>query len=175
MARQDPIVIDGEDMSLYRLKGDGATIYSLTRGRNQGEHFRKLKKAHDIPAALADRYMVAAVRCIAHFMERENLDLITCPPHSGDGPSFAQAIAQAVAKHGGRKYAAIFQDHDQGKRYLRGAKFRPIKYEVTIWLPVVSVLVFDDFTYTRRTIAGAMTELSSNRTARVEGIVLNGK
>ena len=156
---------------LYRIKRGDVVFHALVTGPDRGRRFREIKKSRDSLNLETDRFMVAALNCIAYLARRGEFDIITTPPESGKEESFAGFAAKMVSVRAGIDYVKFFREHGRGKRKYLREKFEDIPFDLVKRPAGARVLVFDDFAHTGRTMVGSIEALQSVG-ADVEGVVL---
>lgn len=165
------MLIINELSNFYRCKRGEILFHAITRGDYSGWYFKELKKSRDYARIQTDRLMVATIRCASHFAKKGRFDIITTPPDSGQGESFAGMVAKEVSTAADIDFVKIFQDHDKGKRQHVRIKFQnPIKFELTTRVKGSRILIIDDFTQTNGTMVGAICALFEDN--QVAGLVL---
>ena len=157
--------------TFYRIKRGEVIFHSLVRGSERGQIFRRVKKMRDQKVIEVHLLMTAVINCIAYFADKGGFDIITTPPDSGEGESFAGFVAKAIGVKAGIDYVKVFKDHGQGKRKCLAAKFQPIAFDLIRPVTGERVLVFDDFALTGGTMAGSIRALREFKND-VEGVVI---
>jgi|GEM_PF-4024772 len=156
--------------NLRKLTRNGITFYACLNYRLGGP-LRTIKKWRGYQGIEDLTIIQAAIRRIGRLAVDHGFELITVPPQSGIGESFAARIARDIAGKSGIPWEGLFADHGQGKRYCIKHKMQP--FPVVLLRPITGarVLVFDDFAFTRWTMANAIGALREAGNY-CEGIVL---
>jgi len=113
----------------------------------------------------------AAIRRVSWFAVKNWFELVTVPPQSGCGESFAERLGVRIAEEAGLPFEKLFENHNQGKRYYLAAKMKPVPMGLTREITGTRVLVWDDFAQTRYTMARSIEALRAAG-CEAEGIVL---
>ena len=156
--------------NLRKLTRNGITFYACLNYRLGGP-LRTIKKWRGYQGIEDLSIIQAAIRRIGRLAVDHGFELITVPPQSGVGESFAARIAQDVAEKSGIPWEGLFADHGQGKRYCIRHKMQPLPVVILRPITGARVLVFDDFAFTRWTMANAIGVLREAGNY-CEGIVL---
>ena len=164
MAGSNPI-----NLPYYKIKRGNTRFYAMVRGSEKNRHFRELKKSRDVNAIDRDGLMSAAIRNLSFFLSGW-CEVVTVPPHSGEGESFAGEIAKRIALKSGAEFREVFRDHGDGKRKHIKAKFKVIDADLQISLNDMKILLFDDFTLTGNTMVSSIEALEKNN--NIIGVVL---
>jgi hypothetical protein len=166
MVRSDQLKTEG----LRRLTRNGITFYACLDYR-LGAPLRAVKKWRGYAGIEELPIIQAAIRRVAWFSVLNFFELVTVPPQSGVGESFAARLAIRIAEEAGLPYESLFKDHGMGKRYHLAEKTKPVPVVFTQQVTGSRILLFDDFSFTRWTMARSIEALRSAGN-EVEGIVL---
>ncbi len=155
---------------LRRLTRNGITFYACLDYR-LGAPLRAIKKWRGYSGIEDLSIIQAAIRRVAWFASQNRFELVTVPPQSGVGESFAERLATRMAAEAGLPFELVFKVHGMGKRYGIAAKTKPVPVVFTRVITGARILVFDDFSFTRLTMARSIEALwvAGNE---CEGIVL---
>lgn len=155
----------------YSVKREGIRFWALTRSQYQGRYFTDIKKARDIERIEKDKIMIAATDCIAHFAKKWGIDMITTPPDSGNGISFAGFIAKQISTKADIDFVKIFKNHTKGKRTYTAVKFRDrVDPVIEKSINKANILIFDDIAQTGFTMIDSISALIKKNECR--GMVL---
>ena len=157
---------------LHRVSRDGVRFYSVSRGDYSRNYFVELKATLDFFRLEYDLLSSAAIFCAAHCAQKFKFQIITTPPDSGVGESFAGAAAKLISREAGIDFVKVFKNHEQGKRKSIFQKLKsPIGFNFHRVIRGQRVLIFDDIAQTGRTMAGAIKALQAKNN-QVGGMVL---
>lgn len=161
---------------LHRVSGSGVMFWALSYGEYSTRYFKELKT--DVlqndrwDRLVTDKLAAASIRCAAAHVKKGRFDVLTVPPHSGEGISFAAKVGALVAERAGVPFNVMFRDHGAKKRkHVATHLSSKIGFEFNGPIKERRILVFDDIAFTRRTMTGAMKALSAIG-KEVEGLVL---
>ena len=155
----------------YRIKRGEFVFWAVVTGSARGAHFRDLKINGDCLDIDRDRLLNAAISNISYFIStRGKYDLITIPPHSGEGWSWAGEVAKRISMKAEIDFVKVFKDHGRKKRYSLKSKLAKFRFETEKVIKGQKILIFDDFTHTGGTMVRCMKILS--RENHVDGVVL---
>jgi len=161
---------------LHRVSGSGIVFWALSYGEYSTRYFKELKadvlQSNCWERLKTDKLAEASIRCAAAHVKKGGFDVLTVPPHSGEGVSFAARVGALVAERAGVRFKVLFRDHGAGKRkHVSTHLSSKIGFEFNGPVDERRILVFDDIAYTRRTMTGT---IGAFRSAGIdaEGLVL---
>lgn len=155
---------------LRRLSRNGISFYACLDYR-LGAPLRAIKKWRGYAGIEELSIIQAAIRRVAWFAVKNWFELVTVPPQSGVGESFAERLAARIGEEAGLPFELLFKDHGMGKRYHLAEKTKPVPVVFTQQITGRRILLFDDFSFTRLTMTGSIEALRSAGN-ECEGIVL---
>ena len=158
-----------EELTMERLRKltrAGVTFYGCLPYQ-LGEPLRGIKKQRGYAGLEELSIIRAAIRRVSWFAVKNWFELVTVPPQSGVGESFAERLGVRIAGEAGLPFEKLFR----GKRYGIAAKTKPVPTVFTRQIMGARILVFDDFSFTRWTMARSIQALRAAGN-ECEGIVL---
>lgn len=155
---------------LRKLTRSGITFYACLDYR-LGAPLRAVKKWRGYFGIEELPIIRAAIRRVSWFAVLNFFELVTIPPQSGVGESFAERLGIRIAEEAGLPFELVFKVHGMGKRYHLAEKTKPVPVVFTKQVTGTRILLFDDFSFTRWTMARSIETLRSVGN-ECEGIVL---
>ncbi|MEW6505503.1 MAG: hypothetical protein AB1457_16215 [Chloroflexota bacterium] len=158
-------------LKTQRRSRNGIAFFSIMARSEGCKRLRKIKATRDSRAIDSEPLIQAVIRFVSVYAIRGGYGVITVPPASSEGVSWAGDIAERISEATGIPYEVFFRPHGMGKRCYLGAKFRPITFSWAIEPERKRVLVFDDFSMTNITITETIREIRS-KGMDCEGLVI---
>lgn len=157
----------------------GAPFYSQTRhgvrfraiysGRNDGAKRELMRCKRD---GVSDGRLLQAPRVMIQHFLKGKFDIVTIPPASSEGISWAEVIGNRIALWLDVEFMRVFKPSGSGKRYHLGAKLQEYTVDVIADVREKRVLIFDDFGETLLTMYRCLKALEQSK--QVGGLILCG-